>query len=160
MPQQPMTGHCLCGAIQFELSPPIRDVIVCHCRQCAQWTGYAVAAAAVAYGNFKLLSGREVLEWYASSDHAERGFCRVCGSSLFWKPTDGSRMSVLAGSLDPPTGLVISAHIFVASKSDYVEISGDAPQYEMGAGSLANVGVSDNERPSKPVQNTTTRNVP
>ncbi len=139
MSDKPLTGRCLCGAIRFELSPPIRDVIVCHCRQCAQWTGYAVAATAVVPENFKLVSGRDALKWYASSEHAERGFCGTCGSSLFWKPADGSRIAVLAGALDPPTGLAISAHIFVGSKSDYDEITGEVPQFEEGAGALANV---------------------
>ncbi len=139
MPQKPLTGGCLCGAVRFELSPPIRDVIICHCRQCAQWTGYAVAATAVAAGNFKLVSGGDVLKWYASSVQAERGFCSVCGSSLLWKPTDGSQLSVLAGSLEPPTGLSVSAHIFVANRSDYYVIVDDAPQCEFGAGTLARV---------------------
>lgn len=137
MPQTSLTGSCLCGAVRFELSPPIRDVIVCHCRQCAQWTGYAAAATAVATGNFKLVSGAKALKWYASSAHAERGFCGVCGSSLFWKPADGSRVCVLAGTLQPPTGIGVSAHIFVGSKSDYYDIADDALQYELGAGTLA-----------------------
>jgi hypothetical protein len=137
MAQSPLTGRCLCGAIRFELMPPLRDVIVCHCRQCAQWTGHAVAATAVAPENFKLLAGDKDLKWYAASAHAERGFCAVCGSSLFWKPSDASRVSVLAGGLEPPTGLRVGAHIFVASKSDYYEIADDVPRYEFGAGSLA-----------------------
>lgn len=137
MEQSAIRGQCLCGAVRFELSPPLRDVIVCHCRQCARWTGYAVAATAVAPANITFLSGTADLKWYASSDHAERGFCGTCGSSLFWKPGDGSRLSVLAGALEPPTGLAIGAHIFVADKSDYYEIAGEAPQFPEGAGSLA-----------------------
>jgi hypothetical protein len=119
--------------------PPIRDVLVCHCRQCAQWTGYAVAATAVSAANFKLVSGADELKWYISSEHAERGFCGVCGSSLLWKPKDGSRMSVLAGALEAPTGLKVLAHIHVGSKSDYYDIPGDAAQYESGAGEHAMV---------------------
>jgi hypothetical protein len=137
MTQNTLAGACLCGAIRFELVPPIRDVIVCHCRQCARWTGYAVAATAVAPENFRLLSGAADLKWHSSSSRAQRGFCGVCGSSLFWKPSDGSRISVLAGSLEPPTGLRISAHIFVADKSDYHDIGDDAAQFAQGAGSFA-----------------------
>lgn len=137
MQKEKLTGRCLCGAVRFELSPPIRDVIVCHCRQCARWTGYAVAATAVSPEKFTLLSGAADLKWYASSIHAERGFCGVCGSSLFWKPADGSRLSVLAGSLEPPTDLSISTHIFVSDKSDYYGIDGEAPQFAQGAGDLA-----------------------
>lgn len=137
MTQSKLLGSCLCGAIQFELTPPQRDVIVCHCRQCAKWTGYAVAATAVSAENFALLSGASSLSWFRSSNHAERGFCRVCGSSLFWKPKDGSRMSILAGALDPPTELKIAAHIFTENRSDFDEIANGAPQFLASAGPLA-----------------------
>lgn len=137
MQEKPVTGRCLCGAVRFELAPPLRDVIVCHCRQCARWTGYAVAATAVSPDKLKIKAGAGDLKWYKSSEHAERGFCSACGSSLFWKPADDTRVAVLAGSLDPPTGIGVRAHIFVADKSDYYEIEGDAPQYAGGAGSAA-----------------------
>jgi hypothetical protein len=137
MPDGPLTGACLCGAVRFELRPPVRDVLVCHCRQCARWTGHVVAAAAVAPQNFAMLSGSVEVGWYAASSHAVRGFCRSCGSSLFWKPKDGSRIAVLAGALEPPTHLRIAAHIFVASKSDYYEICDGAPRFEAGASHLA-----------------------
>lgn len=137
MPQLPLSGSCLCGAVRFELLRPIRDVVVCHCRQCAKWTGYAVAAAAVVPENFKLLSGNGDLKWYAATSHAERGFCVHCGSSLFWRPSDGSRISVLAGALEPPTGLTISAHIFVSDKSDYYDLPDGAPQFGGGGGELS-----------------------
>ena len=137
MPHETVTGRCLCGAVSFTLAPPLRDVIVCHCRQCARWTGYAVAATAVAPEKLTIVSGADQLKWFKSSSHAERGFCATCGSSLFWKPEDGTRIAVLAGALDPPTHLSVSAHIFVADKSDYYEITGDVPQYAGGAGSAA-----------------------
>jgi len=139
MTQKSLTGSCLCGAVCFELIPPMRDVVVCHCRQCAKWTGSTVAATAVATENFKLVSGADELKWYAATSHAERGFCSRCGSSLFWRPADGSRISVLVGTLDPPTGLVIGAHIFVSNKSDYYDIADGAPQFEMGGGTLSRI---------------------
>lgn len=139
MQEDVLSGRCLCGAVRFALAPPIRDVMICHCRQCARWTGYAVAATAVAPESFTLLSGASELKWFASSDHAERGFCGVCGSSLFWKPADASRVAVLAGALDPPTGLKVVAHIFTEDKSDYFEIKDEAPQFPQGAGAAAAV---------------------
>ncbi len=137
MQEKPITGRCLCGAVSFALAPPLRDVIVCHCRQCARWTGYAVAATAVAPDQLTVLTGADELKWFKSSGQAERGFCAACGSSLFWKPEDGTRIAVLAGALDPPTGLSVRAHIFVADKSDFYAIEDDAPQYAAGAGSAA-----------------------
>ncbi|MEZ5775325.1 MAG: GFA family protein [Hyphomicrobiaceae bacterium] len=128
-----LTGQCLCGGIRFEITAPFRPVIMCHCRQCAQWTGHAVAATAVATEHFRLTAGEDLLGWYRASGVATRGFCRTCGSSLFWKPEDGSRISILAGSLDPPTGLAVESHIHVGAKSDYFSLCDDVPKYDGGS---------------------------
>jgi len=126
---QVLNGRCLCGTVTFTIRPPFRPILVCHCRQCARWTGHAVYATAVAPERFELASGGGDLAWVRASDTAARGFCRACGSSLLWKPDSGTHISILAGSIDPPTGLTIASHIFTAGKSDYYEIGGDAPCY-------------------------------
>jgi hypothetical protein len=68
------------------------------------------------------------LVWYRSSASAERGFCGVCGSNLFWRPQAEKRTSIAAGTLDTPTGLAIERHIFVGEKSDYYEIADALPK--------------------------------
>jgi len=122
-----LRGRCLCGGVGFELLGPFRPISMCHCRQCAQWSGNQVAMTAVPLDRFVMNRGAELLRWYRSSEEAERGFCSTCGSSLFWRPTDRSRMSVAAGAIDPPTGLAIAHHIFVADKSDYYTIDDGNP---------------------------------
>lgn len=129
MSEKQLNGRCLCGAISFSLSPPWRHVVVCHCRQCARWTGSVVAATAVPLENLNLTGGSDALKWYAASSHADRGFCSNCGSSLFWRRRDKARISILAGALEPPTRLTIGAHVFVADKSDFYEIGDAAPQF-------------------------------
>jgi hypothetical protein len=120
------TGGCLCGDIRYEIAGKLRDVVVCHCRQCQKWSGYLVAATAVAPGGLTIF-GEPQLRWYRASSHASRGFCRRCGSSLFWKPDDGAYMAVMAGGLDMPSGLTISSHIFCADKADYDRITDTLP---------------------------------
>jgi hypothetical protein len=68
------------------------------------------------------------LRWFDSSATARRGFCQFCGSNLFWAPADGSRFSIMAGTLDKPTGLAIAVHIFVNDASDYYRIADGLPQ--------------------------------
>ena len=70
------------------------------------------------------------LRWYRSSKHAQRGFCGICGSSLFWKPDHGRYISIMAGSLDTPTGIDAVEHIFVRDASDYYVIDDDLPRFE------------------------------
>lgn len=118
-----LTGGCLCGAVQFELRGPLRDVINCHCIQCRRTHGHFAAYTSVAPDRFTLREDRG-LAWYRSSEIARRGFCRICGSSLFWEPADGSRISVAAGTLDAPTGLTTADDIFLADKGDYYDIAG------------------------------------
>lgn len=63
-----------------------------------------------------------------ASQIAKRGFCRTCGSLLFWKHVDEDKISISMSAFDTPTGLHLTRHIFVAGKGDYYEITDDLPQ--------------------------------
>ena len=129
-----LEGGCLCGAVRYRITAPFRPVIACHCRQCARWSGHVVAATAVALTRFAYLSGDDDdVTWYAASPHAERGFCGRCGSNLFWRETAADHLSIMAGTLDQPTGLMLGANIYVADKSDYYQINDDLPAFEAGS---------------------------
>jgi hypothetical protein len=59
-----------------------------------------------------------------SSSRARRGFCVLCGSSLFWDAPDRETISIAAGTLDEPTGLRTTAQIYAESHGDYYEVDG------------------------------------
>lgn len=122
-------GGCLCGGVRYEIHGPLRDVIACHCSQCRRTSGHFVAATQACTADIVLVEAAS-LEWYRSSAVAERGFCNRCGGNLFWRPTAAapSVTSIMAGTLDTPTGLKLMQHIFVADKSDYYAIADGAPQ--------------------------------
>lgn len=122
-------GGCLCGGVRFEVHGPLRPVIYCHCTMCRRAGGHFDAATACAPEHLRLLSAQS-LRWYQSSAIARRGFCGTCGSQLFWEPAHGRHMSIWAGTLDRPTGLKPSMHIFVADKGDYYEITDGLPQWQ------------------------------
>ena len=119
-----LNGGCLCGGVTFEISGKLRDVIACHCTQCRKTSGHHVAATACDDDDLKF-NKLDTLSWYRSSDIAERGFCSRCGSSLFYRPSQGHTTSIMAGSLDGATGLRLSQHIYCSAKGDYYEISDD-----------------------------------
>ena len=122
-------GGCLCGGVRYEAEGPLRDVIACHCSQCRKTSGHFVAATQVPSENLRLVESA-TLRWYRSSQSAERGFCERCGGNLFWRESvPGSKFtSIMAGTLDTPTGLRIMQHIYTADKSDYYDIDDKAPQ--------------------------------
>lgn len=119
-----MNGSCLCGAVSYRVTGPMRPVIACHCTQCRKTSGHHVAATSAARGAIEIVGE---VRWYRSSDNARRGFCPVCGSNLFWDGP-GANLSIMAGTLDGPTGLRLKGHIYCADKGDYYDIADGLPQ--------------------------------
>ena len=74
-----------------------------------------------------LIEDSDALDWFVSSARGRRGFCRACGSSLFFEAVGGSRLAITAGSLDQPSGLEVIGHEYVADKADYVRLDDDLP---------------------------------
>lgn len=124
-------GGCLCGAVRYVLRGPLRDVVACHCAQCRRWHGHVGAYTAVKKEGLHLAAPDKVA-WYRSSDHASRGFCATCGSSLFWRANDRDTVSIAAGSLDDPSGLKLAAHIFVPDRPAYDLILDGLPTHQKG----------------------------
>jgi hypothetical protein len=107
----------------------MRDVVGCHCHQCRKQSGHFYATTSASDKDLDV-QGSEALKWYQSSEKARRGFCSECGSALFWKYDGEATTSILAGSMDAPTGLKLTSHIFVGDKGDYYEIGDGLPQYQ------------------------------
>jgi len=80
-----------------------------------------VAAVQCALDQLEIMKDK-TLVWYRSSEIAQRGFCSQCGSSLFWKLNRSDRISIMAGTLDPPTHVKSIQNIFVEDMSDYHEL--------------------------------------
>jgi hypothetical protein len=126
-------GGCLCSRVRYLARAPLRPVVTCHCRQCQRIHGGPAGFTAVAQDGLRLVEDAG-LGWYPSSPGVERGFCRSCGASLFWRRAGSGRISVTAGSLDPPTGLRTAGHIHAASAGDWYRIADGLPQFAGGDG--------------------------
>ncbi|WP_318527808.1 GFA family protein [Defluviimonas sp. WL0050] len=117
---------CLCGAVSFSLPGPAGDITACHCGQCRKLSGHYSASfdadeAKVTWHR------RDGLAEYRTPGGGLRGFCKHCGSSLWFRSAKGE-FSVEAGSVSGATGGRLSDHIFVDSKGDYYEIDDGLPQ--------------------------------
>ncbi len=128
MSEMEKSGGCLCGTVRYRVRGPLRSVIACHCNQCQRWSGYAVAATSANQEQLQIDCDTE-LRWFESSPGIRRGFCGRCGSSLFWDDSRIRQVSIMAGTLDPPSGLETVSHIFVADKGDYYRITDGLPQH-------------------------------
>ena len=114
------TGGCQCGAVRYEMYVAPQNSHVCHCRMCQRATGGVFAALAGApKTEFAWTKGEPSM--FASSNLAQRGFCRACGTPLsFAYNTPEARIYVTIGSLDAPEDAPIVMQYGVESRLRWV----------------------------------------
>lgn len=120
-------GSCLCGAVTFEVEGELQAPDACHCSKCRKMSGHYFASTDVLRAKIRVQGGEKVT-WYASSEKVRRGFCSVCGSSLFWDPHRHDWIGVAMGAFDRPTQTRLKMHIFVADQGDYYTVADGLPQ--------------------------------
>ncbi|WP_299923236.1 GFA family protein [uncultured Pelagimonas sp.] len=125
-----ITGKCDCGKVSFSVPAVRKTVTACHCSQCRRASGHIWASTQASDVTDLTFANDEGLTWYASSDFAKRGFCKFCGSSLFYRLNTEPGIAIAAGCIDTPTGLQMGKHIFVADKGDYYEIKDGLEQLD------------------------------
>ncbi len=115
-----MTGGCLCGAVRFTLHERPTQIDVCHCSMCRKFSG-GIELGVDADPDKIVWQGEENIRIYASSEWAERSFCKICGSGLFWrtraKDWDGDpHFGLCAGALDDLGDLQLKTEIYIDQK--------------------------------------------
>ncbi len=89
---------------------------------CRRWSSgplFAAAAEGVAF------DGVESLATYRSSEWAERGFCKSCGSNLFYRLTPSGPYMMCVGAFDDPSQFRLVAEIFIDHKPEGYAFAGD-----------------------------------
>lgn len=117
-------GSCLCGAVEFHFDLPSKWCAHCHCSMCRKehgagyvtWAGFEAPA-------FHLDCGGGKLQWYESSAGASRGFCSICGSSMFFKSERwAGELHVALGCLDGAIDRKPQANVFHDSHVNWMPI--------------------------------------
>ena len=124
-------GSCLCGKITFEITGPIKDIVMCHCSLCRKAQGSAFATNAnVATKDFKFKSGEDNLSGYEATPGQTKFFCTTCGSPIMSQQVDRpDNIRIRLGTIESEITERPGAHIFVDSKANWETICDDLPQY-------------------------------
>jgi hypothetical protein len=120
-------GSCLCGAVKFQVTGNLNPPDACHCSQCRKHSGHYFASTDIPRTSLTI-DGADKITWFRSSEKVQRGFCSVCGSSLFWDPIKTEWTAVAMGAFDSPTNTKLAKHIYVGNKGDYYNIEDGLPQ--------------------------------
>ena len=114
-------ASCLCSAVKINTEKLKHNVGVCHCGMCRKWTGGPLLA--IETEGKVSFEGEENITRFKSSQWAERGFCRKCGSHLFYHLLDSQQYIMPVGLFDIDDELFLEHQIFIEEKPDYYSFS-------------------------------------
>lgn len=127
-----INGSCLCGAVEFTASLPFKWCAHCHCNMCRKshgagyvtWVGFEQEQAVIGKDSAQLA-------WYESSPGAQRGFCRQCGSSMFFRSERwAGELHIALGCVDGETDIRPQANVFFDSHVEWMPIDTSLKQVE------------------------------
>lgn len=117
-------GSCLCGNVQIAIPDISQQITVCHCHMCQKFFGSSFLSLQGLTSDQFTLEGEGAVQRYSSSEWAERGFCKICGSSLFYHALEGDYFFP-TGLFEKITGS-IAEEIFYDKKPDFYQLNNSA----------------------------------
>ena len=119
-------GQCICGAVSFIANNMSTHVGACHCNMCRQWGGGPFME--VECGSEVIFNGEENISIFNSSDWAERGFCKNCGTHLFYKLKEGNLHMVPVGLFKDDGHFVFKTQVFIDEKPAYYHFANETKE--------------------------------
>ena len=118
-----MHAQCLCGTTQFDVDLVNYQVLVCHCSLCRRQSSGLLMTIDVKPESLVFLK-QDQLGVFKSSEWEERGFCKQCGTTLFWRMQDHSYCNINVFALDElPKELSLDMEIYIDNKPDFYSLS-------------------------------------
>ena len=69
------------------------------------------------------IDGEDSVAVFDSSEWAERGFCRNCGTHLFYRLKESRQHMVPVGLFEESAGLEFKGQVFIDEKPEYYEFA-------------------------------------
>ncbi len=122
-----LDGRCFCDNIHYRISPPFRNLCLCHCESCRRAAGAPFLAwGTVDRSAFHLLRGE--LSYHRSSPGVERGFCNRCGSSItYYNESRREDLDFTLATLVDPESLQPRIQIFTEDRLAWIDCRSDRP---------------------------------
>ncbi len=121
MSTDPIQASCLCKSVTLTVKTPINELGACHCSMCRQWGGGPLIVGNG--GSDVEIQGEQYIERYHSSEWAERGFCKQCGTHLFYHYLQSGNYFIPAGLLALNENVKMTSQIFIDEKPHYYDFA-------------------------------------
>jgi hypothetical protein len=112
----PLTGRCMCDAVEVSTAAPFIGALFCHCKHCQRRSGTTRSMTALCpSGAFSVTAGDDKVRVWDPGDGWRKAFCAECGSHTHsLSPDDPTLVAIRLGCLDQDPGIRPQAHQFVA----------------------------------------------
>lgn len=126
-----ITGRCLCGAVTVTVAGEHDPCVgACHCRMCQRWSG-GLFLCFNAEADGVTIAGE--VRTHRSSPFAERGFCPVCGSHVWFRDVDGDgrpthTIELMPGLFDAARSWPLRSEIYVDRAFESARLAGEHPR--------------------------------
>lgn len=129
IPDPPYQGGCLCGAVRYTLTARPLALNACHCTDCQKLTGATNFLVVMApYDGFSFTG--ETQSYVKTADSGRQldiRRCPDCGTRLWHHNLSNQALVfIAAGTLDDPSWVVPTSHIWVKRAAPSVLIQDDA----------------------------------
>ena len=136
LPEFPVEGGCVCGAVRYRLNASPLSVYNCHCKDCQRFSGAAWSMSMIVRdADFELLSG--TLAHYPrradSGNVIAMNFCAHCHGWIWNDPPSPGIKVVRAGTLDDLDWAAPVGNIWTDSKAKWVDIDPTQVNFARGA---------------------------
>lgn len=123
-------GNCLCDAIQFNAELPSNWVAHCHCTMCQKTGGSAfITWVGLDSARLEILDPDLRLQWFQSSPEAQRGFCKQCGATLFFKSSRWpDEIHITLSNFQSPIDKTPQLHAFWDTHVDWLNFDDELPR--------------------------------
>ncbi|MAZ17345.1 MAG: aldehyde-activating protein [Ahrensia sp.] len=160
---EPITGGCQCGAVRYRAETELTNPHLCHCRMCQKAAGnYFMPLAGAPRERIVVTRGEP--GWFHSSDIVRRGFCRDCGTPLFFDPLDSDPLLIVLGSLDDPSRYRPVSEDSVESRvpfvAEWVDTRQKTTENDFTAEEMERIRLSNHQHPDHDTESWEVRAVP
>ncbi len=120
--QRTIKGQCLCGAVK--VSATVTDPVVraCHCDMCRRHTSSMFISLPTDPESQRIEGPAKSFQ---SSDWAERGFCEICGSTLWYGTLHDGVKNLAAGLFENAGNAALKMEFYVDQCPQGYNLAGD-----------------------------------
>ncbi|MEX0280227.1 MAG: GFA family protein [Arenibacterium sp.] len=119
---QEINGQCLCGAVTVRARVTKPILRACHCDMCRRHTSGMFISLPTDPASQQVDGPAKS---FRSSEWAERGFCELCGSTLWYRTIEDNQRQLAAGLFDNAGGAKMRFEFFADRCPQGYALSGD-----------------------------------